>query len=68
MSLDVFETRKTFRTVLINCIDNLSFLTVVNSADLSALRGNGLVGLAPTPPHQEELSDPMQNGVPGFIA
>lgn len=51
-----------------HCIDNLSFLTVVNSADLSALRGNGLVGLAPTPPHQEELSDPMQNGVPGFIA
>jgi len=34
-----------------HCIDNLSFLTVVNSADLSALRGNGLVGLAPTPPH-----------------
>lgn len=49
-------------------MDNVSFLTVVNSADLSALRGNGLIGLAPTPPHKEEMDDPMHHGVPGFIA
>lgn len=46
----------------------MSFLTVVNSADLSALRGSGLIGLAPTPPHKEELDDPLQHGVPGFVA
>ena len=51
-----------------HCVDNMSFLTVVNSADLSALRGSGLIGLAPTPPHQEELDKPMEAGVPGFVA
>lgn len=51
-----------------HCIKDVSFLTVVNSADLSALRGSGLVGLAPTPPHKEELDDPLQHGVPGFVA
>lgn len=49
------------------CINDLYFLTVVKSADLSALRGSGLVGLAPTPSKPEEVSDPMHSGVPGFI-
>ena len=51
-----------------HCVDDMSFLTVVNSADLSALRGSGLIGLAPTPPHKEELEKPMEAGVPGFVA
>ena len=49
------------------CIHDISFLTVVNSADLEALRGDGLIGLAPTPNQDGEMSDPLKNGVPGFI-
>jgi hypothetical protein len=30
-----------------HCLDNFGFLTVVNSADLEALKGSGLIGLAP---------------------
>ena len=51
-----------------HCLHNFGFLTVVQSADLSALRGSGLVGLAPTPSKGEEHTDPLNNGVPGFIA
>ena len=52
-----------------HCLDNLSFLTVVNSADLSSLKGSGLIGLAPTPEKDSaEFKDPLQKGVPGFIA
>jgi hypothetical protein len=51
-----------------HCLHNFSFLTVVQSADLSALRGSGLIGLAPTPSESAEHSDPLNNGVPGFVA
>lgn len=52
-----------------HCLDNFGFLTVVNSADLSALKGSGLIGLAPTPAkNKDEFSDPLNKGVPGFIA
>ena len=51
-----------------HCLHNFGFLTVVQSADLSALRGSGLVGLAPTPSNGGEHEDPLNNGVPGFIA
>jgi hypothetical protein len=50
------------------CLHNFSFLTVVQSADLSALRGSGLIGLAPTPSESSEHKDPLTNGVPGFVA
>lgn len=32
-----------------HCLSALTFLTVVKSADLSALRGSGLIGLGPSP-------------------
>jgi hypothetical protein len=32
-----------------HCIADLSFITVVKSADLASLRGSGLIGLGPTP-------------------
>lgn len=51
-----------------HCLHNFSFLTVVQSADLSALRGSGLIGLAPTPSKGDEHQDPLNNGVPGFVA
>lgn len=46
----------------------MSFLTVVKSAQLEALKGAGLVGLAPSPAKDEQLDDPLAKGVPGFIA
>jgi hypothetical protein len=51
-----------------HCLHKFSFLTVVKSADLSALRGSGLIGLAPTPSQGPEHTDPLNNGVPGFVA
>ena len=32
-----------------HCVHDISFLTVVKAADLGALKGSGLVGLAPSP-------------------
>mmetsp|Transcript_8979 Transcript_8979/g.13746 ORF Transcript_8979/g.13746 Transcript_8979/m.13746 type:complete len:245 (+) Transcript_8979:549-1283(+) len=46
----------------------MSFLSVVKAADLSALKGSGLVGLAPTPMKKEEHDAPMTSGIPGFVA
>jgi hypothetical protein len=51
-----------------HCIEELSFLTVVKAKDVSSLQGSGLIGLAPTPPKQDEFKSPLQHGVPGFIA
>lgn len=36
-----------------HCMDNFSFLTVVKGKDLEALKGSGLIGLAPTPAKEE---------------
>lgn len=43
-------------------------MTVVKAADLSALKGSGLVGLAPSPAEKKNLDDPFHTGVPGFVA
>jgi len=51
-----------------HCLSKFSFLTVVKAADVEALKGGGLIGLAPTPVKGDELSDPLHKGVPGFIA
>jgi len=51
-----------------NCLNKFNFLTVIKAADVEALKGGGLVGLAPTPAKAEEFSDPMTKGVPGFVA
>ena len=51
-----------------HCVHNISFLTVVKAADLSALKGSGLVGLAPSPAEKKNLDDPFHSGVPGFVA
>ena len=32
-----------------HCMADLSFITVIKSKDLAALRGSGLIGLGPTP-------------------
>jgi len=51
-----------------HCLSKFNFLTVVKAADVEALKGGGLIGLAPTPVKGDELKDPMHKGVPGFIA
>jgi len=51
-----------------HCVHNLSFLTVVKAADLSSLKGSGLIGLAPTPMKKEEGEEPLKHGIPGFVA
>jgi hypothetical protein len=51
-----------------HCLHKFNFLTVVKAADVEALKGGGLIGLAPTPVTGEEMKDPMHKGVPGFIA
>jgi hypothetical protein len=35
---------------------------------LQALNGGGLIGLAPIISKDKELTDPLHNGIPGFIA
>jgi len=45
-----------------------NFLTVVKGKDLESLKGSGLIGIAPTPAKGQDLSDPMNHGVAGFIA
>jgi hypothetical protein len=49
-------------------LSKFNFLTVVKAADVEALKGGGLIGLAPTPVSGEEFKDPMHKGVPGFVA
>ena len=53
-----------------HCIGNLSFITVVKSADLASLRGSGLIGLGPTPEMYFDTpkSDPLKSGTEGFVA
>ena len=51
-----------------NCIDSMSFLTVVKAKDVESLKGSGLVGLSPSPAKDIDLKEPMTHGVPGFIA
>lgn len=51
-----------------NCIDKLSFLTVVKAKDLEALHGSGLIGMSPSPGKAAEFEDPFHHGVPSFIA
>lgn len=51
-----------------NCLSKFSFLTVIKAADVEALKGGGLIGLAPTPAKAEEFSEPFKKGVPGFVA
>jgi len=43
------EDRACFGNDETHCLPALTFLTVVKSADLSALRGSGLIGLGPSP-------------------
>ena len=50
------------------CVDKLNFLNVVKGKDLQALNGGGLIGLAPIPVKGNELKDPMNHGIPGFVA
>jgi len=49
-------------------MDKFSFLTVIKAADVEALKGSGLIGLAPTPAKEENFNKPFTSGVPGFIA
>jgi len=35
---------------------------------MSPLKGNGVIGLAPTPASKDEMKDPLKKGVPGFVA
>jgi hypothetical protein len=49
-------------------VDKLKFLTVVKGKDLEALKGSGLIGLAPTPPDAKDLDQSLEKGAPGFIA
>lgn len=51
-----------------SCIDKMSFLSVVKSKDLEALKGSGIVGLSPAPGKPEDLKDPINNAVAGFIS
>ena len=52
-----------------NCLSgSLSFLSVVNYLYMDPPKGNGVIGLAPTPATKEELSDPLHHSIPGFIA
>ena len=52
-----------------HCLDQLSFLTVIKAADISSLKGSGLIGLAPTPDKgDDQFNDPLHKGVPGFVA
>jgi hypothetical protein len=46
----------------------LKFLTVVKGKDLEALKGSGLIGLAPTPPNAKDLDQSLEHGAPGFVA
>ena len=50
------------------CISDLNFLTVVKGKDLETLKGSGIIGLCPHPGKEAQLSQPLKNGVPGFIA
>lgn len=50
------------------CLHHFNFLTVVKGKDLAGLRGSGLIGLAPTPAQDKEITDPMNNGIAGFVA
>lgn len=51
-----------------SCLSKFGFLTIIKAADVEALKGGGLIGLAPTPATQEEIDDPFTKGVAGFIA
>ena len=52
-----------------NCINGqFSFLSVVNFLYMNPIKGNGVIGLAPTPATKEVLKDPLHKEVPGFIA
>jgi len=62
------QDRACFSTKEENCLSNFSFLTVIKAADVEALKGGGLVGLAPTPAKADEFKNPMTKGVPGFVA
>jgi hypothetical protein len=37
-----------------NCINDLQFLSVVKGKNLGALKGGGLIGLAPVPDNSEQ--------------
>ena len=50
------------------CVDGMSFLSVISSRDVESLQGSGLVGLSPAPAKELDIKSPMTNGVPGFIA
>ena len=47
-----------------------SFLSVVNFLYMNPIKGNGVIGLAPTPATKDELKDPLhaQKNIPGFVA
>jgi hypothetical protein len=62
------EDRACFSSGDKHCLNKFNFLTVVKAADVEALKGGGLIGLAPTPVTGGEFTDPMHKGVPGFIA
>ena len=49
-------------------MEKFNFLTVIRGKDLESLNGSGLIGIAPTPPGSQQLIDPMNYGVAGFIA
>ena len=46
----------------------MNFLNVIKGKDLEALQGGGLIGLAPIVSKEKELKEPLNNGIPGFIA
>jgi len=50
------------------CLNKLNFLNVIKGKDLEALQGGGLIGLAPIVSKEKELKEPLNNGIPGFIA
>jgi len=50
------------------CVENMSFLSVISSRDVESLQGSGLIGLSPAPTKDHDLNSPMTNGVPGFIS
>jgi len=46
----------------------MSFLTVVKAKQIEALKGSGIFGLSPQPAQDEELKDPLNKSVPGFVS
>jgi hypothetical protein len=62
------EDRACFSGTGAHCLSRFAFLSVVKAADVEALKGGGLIGLAPTPATPEQFTDPLHKGVAGFVA